>query len=320
MTLAANILKMTYRELYPDRSPMGIKKTFRKLASDWHPDHNTDSLAPDVFQYIQEMRDRALQLDNTKTFVRKNGTSFNMTFVRETSGQGMRIFTGKSRIAYLITDKTQIANASRHKWEYASPNMRKEMEPYLRSPVRFEELQDGMMFIYDRGQEILMRDLIDLDNVPNEHVTWMISRMMNLACYLEWAKISHAALSPDTMLVSLENHTISIIGPVMFATPFGKRPSCVPSRTLNTNPWLKTKSEVSDGRIDLSLIRQTALDLFKLPESRLRQNNVKADIAKWISTPSPRSAIQDYEAWEKARGDRRFAIYPTDAQVIYDRA
>lgn len=313
-----DILSMTYRELYPETSPDEIRKRFRKLASEWHPDHNTDANAALVFQYIRDMRDRALTGGPSVVFTRANGTSFKMSYLRETQGQGYRVYTGLSRIAYLVGK--QYANSVRnHKWTFTNQSIRAEMEPILPQWVRTEELNDGsVLFIYDRSG-ILMSDLLALHVIPNEHVAWMISRMINLACYLEFEKISHAGLSPDCLMVNLEKHSVSIVGPPIFLTRFGKRPVSVPARTIGSCNWLKKKEEVANFKIDVSLVKETALNLFRDSGVTLGQKGVRKEITKWLLTPPTGSAIQEHEAWDRSLGERKFIPYPISAEQLIEK-
>ena len=168
-----------------------------------------------------------------------------------------------------------------------------------------------------------MSDLIALDdNIDPKAVSWMISRMLNLACYLEYSKISHCNIAPEMLLVSLDQHSVSIVGPVIYKTAMGVRPTVVPKRTFDVANWLKVKSEVADSRIDLSLIRQTALDLLRdRGGARLRSNTeIPKRITDWILSPSTKSAITDYQNWEAALGERKFANYGKTAKSIYDAA
>jgi len=324
MTSAAEILKKTDRELFPKVED--IHATFRKLAAIWHPDRNRDPLAGQAFAHISEQKVKAEGRGTRPTvdFPRANGMFLRMEYLRQTDANGVKVYSGQTRIAYFVPDalKRQAHSATVHKWRYLNDSMKKEMERFLPERVRLETSNDGNLFIFPRNaDQILMSDLIALDKVPPDHVTWMISRLVNICCYLEWAGVSHCGISPENLLVSLDQHTIALAGPPLFLTKFGERPNSVPQRTLNANQWLKEKSTKAGPRIDLALVRETAFDLLgERSAGRLRGNpDIKPSIINWILTPPGKTAVADYQSWEIARGDRRFAHYGKSVRDIYDR-
>lgn len=323
---AQAILSSSDRDLFPEVS--GIKTRFHNLAKLWHPDTNHDPDAKSVFDHIMRMRDKALnrgKLPN-EVFTRIDGTSFRMEFLRVSTGQGFRVFTGKTRVAYhVVAPNVDLGKrASRLRWKFASPNMKAEMSRFLPELARCEELDAGYLLIYPRNEDqILMSDLIALETeIAPASVTWMISRMLNIACYLEYAKIAHCGISPEMLLVSLDQHSVALVGPALYSTTFGTRPTAVPKRTLDVANWLTKRDEVADSRIDLALVRQTALDLLQdRGGARLRANpKMRTQITDWILSPSAKSALSDYENWETARGERLFAQYGKTAKSIYDSA
>ncbi len=323
-----DVLTASDRDLFPSADEKAIKTMFRRLAAEWHPDHNSSPEASNVFAHLTAMKERALNRGQFPSvmFTRENGKSFRMEYLRTSMGQGYRVYVGVSSVAYHIAGNDDLARAAaQYRWKFANKDMEKEMNRFIAPMSRQEILSDGSrLMVYRRNpDQILMRDLIDLEGkIEPVHVTWMISRMINLVCYLEWAKLSHCALSPENLLVSLSEHSIAFSGPMLYSTPFGKRPSAVPSRTIKVANWLSNKTSVADSRIDLALVRETALDLLgDKGGARLLSNPaMKKEIINFILAPSAKTAIDDYKNWEIARGDRRFAVYDKTAQVIYDSA
>ncbi len=323
-----DILTKNDRDLFPG-DEAAIKAEFRRLAFQFHPDRNHDPLASDVFAHIELMKKQALNRGArpSEVFVREDGTSFRMEYLRRSIGQGCTVFTGMTRIAYFIPKENDDLgrDAVMHSWKYADKKMETEMSRFIAPMVRQERLKNGRLVIFARNKDqILMRDLMDLEGLPIEpvHVTWMISRMINLCCYLEWSKISHGAISPEFLLVSLDMHSVSLCGPVLYKSEFGKRPTALPNRTMKVANWFTNKNAESDSKVDLALIRQTALELLgETGGARLRSNpKMRKEITNWLLSPSAKTALDDYKNWETARGDRRFAEYGKTAQVIYDRA
>jgi hypothetical protein len=322
----ADILAANDRTLFPDRDEGKVKAAFRNFAKLWHPDRNRSDEATKVFAHIEEMHRRALKRGEAPhvVFVRENGSQFRMEYQRMTTGEGCEIFVGQSSVAYLVgTANTDLADrASAHKFKFASKDMGSEMERFLPRLVREERLQGGRLFVYRRTpDQILMRDLIDLssERIDPLHVSWMVTRMNNLACYLEYAQLAHLSIAPEFLLVSLEHHGVSLTGPALYATKFDNRPKAAPRRTLTVVPDLTRQDVVADSTMDRRLIRQTGLELLRDPSgNRIRTDqSVRPDVAQWLSTAPAKSAVDDYSAWEASLGVRKFIKYPKTAQEIY---
>lgn len=323
MHSAQEILAMNDRQLFPDIA--GLDSAFRQMARVWHPDHNHASNAAQVFAHITQMRDKAKHrgVMPSVLFERANGSSFKMEYLRAMSADGCGIYIGGSSVAYLVDAKdADLADRAQvRKWSYANSGMKTEMERFLPNQARYEELIGGRLFVYRRTpDQVLMRDLMTSQGpIAPEHVCWMVTRMMNIACYLEYAGVSHLSLSPDFLLVSLEHHGVSLTGPTLYATTFDKRPLAATKRTIEAIPSLRDADSKADSRLDRQLIRQTALELLGDPSgNRIRSNpNIRPEVVRWLSGSPPLSAVADYESWEKSLGVRKFVKYPKTAQDIY---
>jgi hypothetical protein len=326
MDTAAEILSQTDRSLFPDRDAKAIATAFRAFAKVWHPDHCKADNASAVFAHISEMHRRALKRGEVPnvTFTREDGSSFRMEYQRKTTGEGCEIFVGATSVAYLVgAANADLADrASAHRWKFANDEMKKEMGRFLPVQTREERLQGGRLFVYRRTpDQILMRDLIDLTpgRIDPLHVSWMVTRMSNLACYLEYAGIAHLSIAPEFLLVSLKHHGVSLTGPTLYASAFNARPKAAPRRTLTVLPDLTRKDAVAVSEMDRRLIRQTGLELLADPSgNRIKSDpEVRKDVAQWLSMAPASTAIADYEAWEASLGERKFIIYPKTASELY---
>lgn len=321
---AADILAKGHRELFPGVEK-AIKAEFARLAKQWHPDRNPDPQAKVVIAHLTEMKAAALGRTKpfTEQFERENGTKFRMEYRRTMRGNACQVYVGPSSVAYLVSAAHEhlADKASARKWTYADKKMEDEFSRFLPRLRREERLVGGRLFIFSRTpDQILMRDLMAMEGkIPGPHVAWMISRMMNLAVYLEWAGISHLSISPEFLLVSLEHHSVSLTGPSLYTTSLGKRPKFAPASTINLLPAMKRPDYEVDSVADRQLIRQVGRELLGDPSgNRIKLDpTVRPEIAQWLSSTPPASAHDDYAAWEACLGERRFVVYPKTAQELY---
>lgn len=324
LNTAAEILATPLSKLFTGEDA-AVTKAFRQMASKWHPDHCKDPSASEVLEYLLKARDHALGRTAlpSRVMTRRDGTKFKMEYNREQTVEGMTIFTGQSSIAYLVSSAfDDLLRKNKTNWKFANKDMEKEMVRFLPPFVRQDDLLDGTLLVYRRkASQILMSDLIALngERISPIQVSWMVTRLGNISCYLEWAGLSHLAMLPEFLLVDLDNHGVSLVGPTLYMTPIGDRPRAVPARTLNAIPSIRVDATMASSVMDRQIIRETALVLLgDRSGNRIKSDPaVRKEVANWISSPPHKSATADYKAWEAALGPRKFVPYGKSASDIY---
>lgn len=329
---ARKILDSSPAELFSG-SEADVRDQFKKLAKIWHPDQCRDPEAHRVFQYIQRCRDIVLgkPVDGRRSFERRVGTAkFNVDFLTQHRAEFGEILVTQSNVCYLIPrefdDLVEVARKMR--WSYRSKNIENAMSRHLPRSTVTEDTKEGTLMAYRRSRtQALMRDLISYEKsrgggkVCELDVMWMVSSLLNLCCYLEIEKTSHCALTPDFLLVDLQDHSVSLTGPPLFAVPFWRRPKAVPREVLSSFPRLRSPSfTVNDSTLDLTMVRVLAMNLVghKSHVTMRRDTSLPSGLRDWLGSPAPSSALVDYRAWEETRGKRAFHRYDGTARDVYD--
>lgn len=319
-----------------------VKRLYRKLIMDWHPDHNSSDQARDVFGHLTELKNAALgklgavkpraELLMSKAFMKSGpGLSggFNFKYLVNRTADLGDVYIGKSSLAYEIPDGfDDIAGAERNRlqnFKFADAAMEKEIKRFLPKQREYWDLgHNGIVSVIERPVEyLLLADLINHYNgqLPAVHVAWIVSSLMNMACYLKWAGICHGAVSPSNILVSPKWHSIMLVGGWGFATEFGKRPLALPERTTSILPKLVVSGTPVDEKVDLQLIRATAQDLLGCPGGGGLHMNADVPVAmrEWLLLPPADGAFKDYAGWsaclDKSYGKRKFVemnVTPAD--------
>lgn len=338
MQNAAEILKMSAAQatiLFPGNE-REIKKRFHKLAMTWHPDRNSDPKSEDVLQKLVELKDVALR-GGAKTpsletlFKTADGKTFRLKYLKETVTDAGRTLIGTKTVSFVHgKDLGDIGQAEKERvenLEFANDAMRKQMGILLPRVSKSEALKDGGHVTVMRrpGGSVLLRDLINHHGgqIPEKHVAWIVSGMMNIACYLEWAGFVHGAISPETLMVQPERHSMHLLGGWGFSTRIGKRPAALPGRTMEVYPRIIVKGQTATPEVDMTLIRSVALDCLGKTHGGqlLTEGTVPKPFANWISLPPASRATADYEAWMTALvesfGPRRFEKMSCTAADIY---
>ena len=335
---AAEILAMRPSQLFPG-TPAEVRKRFGQLVLQWHPDKRPAGLHDEsekVFQHILKCRDAALRGEEglqRVVFTRRRpaagqAAKFALDYMHAASFEAGTLYVSHENISYLVERSQEhlCPPALNMRWNFADRKVEQEMTKYLPRRNRWEQVEQGTLMVYKRNtDQILLSDLLRWEkdrgaNVDPRHVMWMISSLLNTCCYLQIQKTSHCALIPHYLLVSPDMHSVALCGPPLYAVPHGTRPKAVPQQVLDVYPRLKTAGvTVDDSRLDLTLVRALALEALGVTSvaGLARADHLHPGLRKWLATPAPASALQDYKNWEEMRGKRAFTPYGTTANEMY---
>jgi hypothetical protein len=338
MQTAAEILKMSAAQatiLFPGNE-REIKKRFHSLAMTWHPDRSSDPKSEDVLQKLVELKEIALKggvkAPTLETLLKTaDGKTFRLKFLKESITESGRTFIGAKTVSFLHgADLSDIGRAEKARVEnlkFANDAMRKQMEILLPRASKSDALEDGghLTVMKRPGGSILLKDLIDHHGgqIPVKHVAWIVSGMMNIVCYMEWAGFVHGAIGPETLMIQPERHSVHLLGGWGFATRIGERPTALPGRTTEVYPRIAVKGQMATPEIDTTLVRSVALDCLGKTHGGqlLTEGTVPKPFANWISLSPASRAMADYEAWMTALvesfGPRRFEKMSCTAAEIY---
>lgn len=345
MKQAVDILKVTEaKELLPGDTAAKVKKAFRALVQQWHPDHSSDPMAREVFDHLMRLKDQAINRLNVgaakpsvsdlkeRFYETTNGKTFRFKYVKAHQGDLGDILVGKSTISYEVSeefsDVSQAEQSAISNFKFADAGMRSEMEKFLPKLKERWQTNERVITILDKPADtVLLSDLIDHmgGKIPALHVAWIVSALENIACYLNWNGIAHGAISPTTVLVCPEYHSVILAGGWGFATKFGSRPIALPERTTSVLPRLALAGETVNERVDLELIRATALEMLgaQAGGSLSFDKETPVGMKEWLQLPPSKTAPADYRSWmaclEKSFGKRKFiemGVTPSDVYKI----
>lgn len=328
---AAEILALTpvqARILFPG-DDVAVSRRFRALAREWHPDRNAGSEAASVFAHIAELHDVAKKSASPavleRIFRTREGRSFRFAYLARHETDFGEILIGAHHIAHIVPrDLGDLAQrALMFTPRFADDGMREEMERFLPRRHATLDTADAVVFVETKTpDQILLRDLLRLAPFDPRHAAWMVTRLVNLACWLQWSGTAHGAIGPDTLLISPEFHSVALTGPFLAARSFGKAPIALPERTLSICPRYAIDGTAADERLDPELVRATIREcLGDSAGTRLAADpDFPKPFAAWLLTPARKGAQGDFPAWEQARdasfGARRFVQWDLDPAAL----
>jgi hypothetical protein len=315
------------------------KREFRALAARWHPDRCPDSGINGVFQHVNRLYDAAVrklrggiwQTPGLLVLRATDGATYKIRYRKERTFELGRLFVGSEIVAYIVekehADLFENALQVIDRLPCADPRMAAEIGRYLPEIVRHFETDEGRVLVLRKTPDlVLLRDLLDHcgGRMDARHVAWIVSSLLNLACYLDYARLAHNAILADTGFVSPPQHGGALLGGWWYAVRQGERMRAAPAATVQHAPFEVMDRRRGNIRTDLELIRALGRELLG-DATGLRLEREKAaprPMLDWLRLPAGDSALRDYQIWmnrvlRDSFGKRRFVKLEVSAEDLY---
>jgi hypothetical protein len=315
-----------------------IKRAYRRLAWAWHPDRNGAPEAAAVFAHVGTLYHAALaKLARGRWHVpglfrctANDGAVHMIRYQREIELELGTMLIAKTALVFALrpefTDLLADARRAQTRLRFANDAMRAQIAPWLPRATTTITTPDGPVLIIDKAPElVLLRDLRDHlgGALDPRHVAWILSSLLNLACYLDYAGLTHNAIGLDTVFVAPQAHRCALLGGWFYAAGRGERLRALPARTAALAPPDVLAARTADIRVDLELIRATGRALLG-DETGLvlaRASRAPRPLIDWLRGAPCDSALGEYELWgsvlEASFGARRFVELGVSASDIY---
>jgi hypothetical protein len=315
------------------------RQEFRALAARWHPDRDPDSGAIGVFQHVNRLYDAAVrklrggiwQTPGLLVLRATDGATYRIRYRKERAFELGRLFVGREIVAYVVendhADLFENALQVIDRLPCADPRMAAEIGRYLPEMVRHFETEEGQVLVLRKTPDlVLLRDVLDRcgGRMDARHVAWIVSSLLNLACYLDYARLAHNAILADSCFVSPPQHSTALLGGWWYAVRQGERMRAAPAATVQYAPFEVRDGYRGDLRTDLESIRALGRELLG-DATGLRLAREKAappPMLDWLRRPASDSALRDYQIWtnrvlEDSFGERRFVPLDVSAEDWY---
>lgn len=319
-------------ELFPG-DEAEAKAKYLQLAQKHHPDHGGD---PDVFAHLAEMYRKALAQLQAGTFAGKatflfeahDGKKFEIQYLTSKPFELGQMYVGDHHVTYIVDEpfRDLFENAVAHTslYKFKDDKMREECARYLPQKVKTLRGMDGrrLMHVPKTPDLLLLRDVIDhfSGKMDPRHAAWTGSTLHNLACYLEWAGIVHANISPDTYFISPQYHSGALLGGWWYAQRAGRKITDLPARSFDYLPWEVRTKKLAIPELDQELVRATIREcLGDVTGARLKDPE---KLVNWLRMPASGKGVEIYKDWygalEGTFGKRKFTKLELESQQLYN--
>lgn len=280
--------------------------------------------------------------------VREDGAVMEITYLTRRKADLCTMYVARHNIIYLF-ESSHADHAARYRkmtesLVYPTPEMARELENYVPRLVTQCRLADGRIFLAIEKKEGVY-PLKMLGTLTHRHVAWIISRLENLCCLLDYNRMVLNAFTAENLFVDPANHQIYLYGGWWFAgyagaETTGASESVIPYLKKNlTTPSSHTPGQKSrcTARTDLESIRLVAAKLLGYPdrealrepdphvsEASVREMLLPEPFRCFLLQPPEPNAGADFAKWdrvlEEAYGERKFIPLSVTEEEIYSRS
>lgn len=309
-----------------------INKTrdiFRDLAKTYHPDVCTSFDSTKLFAKIntlyaeaQTKIEKGIWFEKDVLILKsKQGKKYNLKYMGKHSFELGFFYIGRRFIAYIIDKKHKIfydnAINNIESLKYANIEMEKEFKRYFPTIKETFECDNGdYVLVLEKTEDVyLLEDFYNCrKDLDPKHTAWIVSRLCNIACFLQYNNIVHNGISLSNCFISPQYHTIMIYGGWWYTVKNNEKMIGTQKCIYDIMPVKEKSLKISSFKTDLESIKQIG---------RLFENdNTPIEIKNWVKNASLENAIAEFEAWnivlDKCWGKRTFIKLNVTEKEIYN--
>ena len=313
----------------------------RDLVKFWHPDANHDAIAESVVAHINALYDEAERRIAAGAWAQHNTLTFDCTDGKTHRFRHRRLHTfelglmaiGMTAVAFAVqrTHEALFMNGVKRigsVW-YPDPTLKEDHQRYIPNITHMVDTADLHVAVVGKTSDVvLLADLIEHlgGQIPPKHAAWIVSSLLNVACFYQVTGICHNGLSVDTVFASPEFHSAYPIGGWWYSCEVGSPLTHLPpfSHAMAPRKMLADKRASLD--LDLECIR--AIGRACLGDitgaSLWSRTDIPQPMVRFLNLPSSGDAIEDYSTWSNKTlpdsfGPRRFVELPVTGDAVYPK-
>lgn len=310
-----------------------IKKEYKYMMKIWHPDINTDKKASVVFHKINILYQEALELMKNQKWEKISflqlqaidGKMIQINFLTCDSFELGKLYVCNEKVIYLFDKDKKIyyQNMIRkiNRLVFFDRQMEKEIKRFLPEIIENCQLKSGEFYVAVKKAEnvFYLFDIIQYyeGKIDDRHVAWIMSRLLNLACYFELTGIVHNGMSLKNCFISPQDHSLFLYGGFWYTSEKKEKMIGVSKEIFDVMPLSTKSTGYSTSMTDLEAIKLIGRTLLEKSE------NIPLPFQKWLDSGSKNSAIEEMKKWDstilKSYGERKFVKMDISKEVLYSK-
>lgn len=304
--------KSRARELFTGTADQA-KLAYRRLMHRWHPDHNPDPQAHQVFIHLQDLYQAAGSHGPafcSVEFQDHQGRLFRFQARAEQRFALGKWYRGRGTIAFAVdpVHEALMDAYERHVrgLSYPTPAMGEQISPLLpRLHASLKGASGGFLVVRKDPEAIWLPDLVEHiqrtgQALDPRHVGWILNGLHNIACYLSHARIAHNGITPGAIWINPGNHTVQLLGGWFHSLPFGHALHSLPAEVARCAPRSCLREKIAGARLDMESIRNTGRWLLGDVSGQRMHPTTPDAMVSALRLPAPGTAVEEYHRWKQA--------------------
>ena len=308
--------------IFNTKSP---KDTYLSFVTKYHPDKHINNItwSTEITAKINFLFNSFKDLESIA--ISDNLSTLDLLYIRFYNVYKEYIY--RDKVVFVFTDSTVFSNIKKNIEKYKktdfifkSSNMETEFKHILPDIL----ISDNKITIKKSMNSIPLEFLFNYysNKLDDKTVAWIISRMLNFACYLQYNNSVYASFSLRNLYVNTEKHWLKYIGGWWNYISENDSFSMMDSDVISCIPKSLLKTKKDTKKIDLYIIKALALKLLGNPMAPERTTNIPKAFCEWLVAPPLDNAILEFKSWDKALidsyGKRKFVDITTNNIEFYN--
>jgi len=315
-----------------------LKKDYRLLVKIWHPDVNSDKQAGSVMNYINTLYEHAnlliknnqWEVSNQAQYISNKDEVISINFQLEKNFELGKYYVCSNKVVYVIDkSKENLANNAvkmMASFSFADDEMEREIRKLLPKVIHYYLTKDGKYVIIEIEKT---NDLLPLSEIlkhyngiiPHKHVAWIMSRLNNLICYLQWSGLAHNGISLDTCFISPMYHSVVVYGGWWYARPLGESLKATSKDVYDIIPFSVKNKKVSSILTDIESVKALGRQLLGDRSGYRMDNTTPKSFTDFLSKTNAKNGFENYNNWSKvlheSYGVRKFIPMEINENELY---
>lgn len=198
-------------------------------------------------------------------FVMSNGQQLTINYMTKYEENGYRGYLARENVIFVFDDAESARNYLNGLGRLSFPeadNKLRRCFPSIKTQLGLKDGREVIVFV--RNPNFYPAEMFS--PWPSEHLAWVISRMENICCELEFSGITHGDITPSSVWINPVSHEGMLFG-----------------------DWRKVHPR--NGNEDLISLRRTAIELAKNAHEPL-------GLYEFLNSEPSDSAFEDFSRWD----------------------
>lgn len=220
-----------------------------------------------------------------KVYMQENGVPVTIHYIYLAEEAGVTMYLTRNAVLYHFKNRDEAEKMERSlgRLEFPPADIKGLQRCFPKLKGRFQLKKGEVLLAYDR--EPMLFPLSLFGALSARHVAWIISRMENICCVLEYNGLTHGGISMDHLFINPKTHEAMLYG-----------------------GWNQCKEKTRDilgDSVDLKELRKLAKRLLGV-----HPTDVPGEFEKFLEEYPKKDAYEDFARWdeviEKGFGGRSF--------------